>query len=81
MNKNIDINQLMQAAVQQQQMRGTERRGLSYCEILSLILVVMWCMGHLACPVYVPFIPLAVPFVVYGCVFLIGYIAKKFFKK
>ena len=81
MNKNIDMNQLMQAALQQQQMRAPERRGLSYCEILSLILVVMWCMGHIVCPVYVPFIPLAIPFIVYGIVFFAGYISKKFSKK
>ena len=81
MNNNIDINQLMQAAIQQQQMRSSDKKGLSYCEILSLILVTLWCTGHITCSIIVPFIPLLVPVVIYLVVFIIAFINRKVSKK
>lgn len=79
MNNNLNMNQLMQAAINQQQ-QVQQRRALSYCEILSLILVLMKCMGFIACSWWVPFAPLAIPVIVWGAVLLLGFIRTKFFK-
>lgn len=82
---NIDINQLVELAAKhqaQQSMQSNQAsRGISYCELLSIVLITLKCLNLIACSWVVPFLPLAVPFVLYGIVLLVGFIKSKFFSK
>lgn len=78
-NNQIDMTQLLQAAMQQRQVQQGNK-GLSYCEILSLILVTLKCMGIITCAWFWPFFPLCIPFIVYGIMMLIGFAKMKFIK-
>ena len=62
MNNNIDMTQFMQAAIQQRQQQS---KGLSYFELLSLILVTLKCMGIITCSWIWPFFPVFIPMIVY----------------
>lgn len=81
---NFDMSQLVELAMKQQQaqqMSQPSRSGLSYCECLSLILITLKCLGTISCSWLIPFMPLLIPFVLYGVVVLAGYLKAKFFTK
>lgn len=85
MNNKIDMNnmeQLMQLANQQQpqQIRGNEK-NIGYCELLSLVLVTMKCLGFISCNWLVPFLPVLVPFILYIFIVFYGFIKNKFLKQ
>lgn len=81
MNNKIDMTQLMelaakyQAAQQPQQVKS----GITYCELLSVVLVTLKCLGLITCSWIVPFLPLLIPFVFYIIIFVAGIIKAKFF--
>jgi hypothetical protein len=77
MNNNIDMTQFMQAAIQQRQQQS---KGLSYFELLSLILVTLKCMGIITCSWIWPFFPVFIPMIVYVSILVFGLI-KSFFVK
>jgi len=76
MNNNIDTTQMLQMMMQQRQ----TTKSLSYCEILSLILVALKGCGYIACNWIMPFVPLTVPFIIYIIVATIGFVKIKFNK-
>ena len=80
-NNQIDVSQLLQAAMQQRQVQQAGGKSLSYCEILSLILVTLKCMGIITCAWFWPFFPLCIPVIAYGIVMLVGYLKVKFSKR
>lgn len=82
MNNKIDMNQLMELAVKHQAMQQPQqvKSGITYCELLSVVLVTLKCLGLISCSWVVPFLPLAIPFVLYGIVFILGIIKAKFFR-
>ena len=60
---------------------STSGRPLNYCEVLSLILITLKCLGLISCNWFVPFIPLLLPLAFYGLLLLIGIARATFFKK
>lgn len=82
MNNKIDMNQLMELAVKHQAMQQPQqvKSGITYCELLSVVLVTLKCLGLISCSWIVPFLPLTIPFVLYGIVFILGIIKAKFFR-
>ena len=79
-NNQIDIGQLlMQHATQNS--TPTRSVGLTYFDLLSLILVVLKGLGYLSCSWFVPFIPICLPIVAYAIVTIITLIKIKFFTK
>ena len=77
-NNQIDVSKLF---MQQAASMNQSQVKLSYCDILSLILVVLKGLGYLSCSWVVPFIPLCVPIVAYIIVAIITVIKIKFFTK
>lgn len=79
-NNQIDIGQLL---MQQAPQNSTPTRsvGLTYFDLLSLILVVLKGLGYLSCSWIVPFIPICLPIVAYVIVTIISFIKIKFFTK
>lgn len=59
---------------------NTNGRPLTYCEVLSLILVTLKCLGLISCNWVVPFIPIILPIIFYGILFGIGAIRTLFNK-
>lgn len=55
-------------------------RPLNYCEVLSLILVTLKCMGIITCSWIVPFIPLIIPIVFCGLFLALGVLKAMFSK-
>lgn len=82
MNNKIDMNQLMELAVKHQAMQQSQqvKSGITYCELLSVVLVTLKCLGLISCSWVVPFLPLVIPFVLYGIIFIFGIIKAKFFR-
>lgn len=83
MNNKIDMTQLMELAAKQQAMQQPQqvRSGITYCELLSIVLVTLKCLGLISCSWIIPFLPLIIPFVLYGAVLIIGILKTKFFNK
>ena len=81
-NKNIDMNQLLQAAMlqQQSQSQSQNKSSVTYWELLSLVLLVLKCIGYINCSWIWVFFPVFIPFIFYGIIFLCGYIKIKFFR-
>ena len=80
MNNKIDYKQLAQLASQvQPQQLPTSSKSLTYCEVLSVVLVVLKAMGYLSCSWIIPFVPLIVPAVLYMIVLSVGFLKTKFF--
>lgn len=80
MNNKIDYKQLAQLASQvQPQQLPTPSKNLTYCEVLSVVLVVLKAMGYLSCSWIIPFVPLIVPAVLYIIVLSVGFLKTKFF--
>jgi hypothetical protein len=81
-NKNIDMNQILQAAMMQQQSQSQSQNksSVTYWELLSLVLLVLKCIGYISCSWIWVFFPVFIPFIFYGIIFLCGYIKIKFFR-
>jgi hypothetical protein len=79
MNNRLDYKQLAQLASQIQPQQTTPAKSLSYCEVLSVVLVILKAMGYITCSWIVPFIPLIIPVVLYAIVLIFGFIKGKFF--
>lgn len=80
MNNKIDYKQLAQLASQvQPQQLPTPSKGLTYCEVLSVVLVILKAMGYLSCSWIIPFVPLIIPAVLYMIVLSVGFLKTKFF--
>lgn len=79
---NIDMNQILQAAMLQQQQNQNQSKSssITYWELLSLILLVLKCIGYISCSWIWVFFPLLIPFIFYTIIFIFGYIKVKFFK-
>lgn len=77
-NNQIDVSKLF---MQQAANMNQSQVKLSYCDILSLILVVLKGLGYLSCSWIVPFIPLCIPVVAYLIVVIFTVIKIKFFTK
>ena len=75
------MNQLMELAVKHQAMQQPQqvKSGITYCELLSVVLVTLKCLGLISCSWVVPFLPLAIPFVLYGIILIVGIIKTNFF--
>ena len=80
MNNKIDYKQLAQLAAQvQPQHQESSSKSLSYCEVLSVVLVVLKAMGYISCSWIIPFTPLIIPFILYAIILGAGFIKTKFF--
>ena len=80
MNNKIDYKQLAQLTSQvQPQQQAAPAKSLTYCEVLSVALVVLKAMGYLTCSWIVPFVPLIIPVILYVIVLGAGFLKAKFF--
>lgn len=83
MNNKIDINQLVELAAKHQAAQQPQqvRSGITYCELLSVVLVTLKCLDLIYCSWLVPFLPLAIPFIIYGIILIVGIIKANYFKQ
>lgn len=81
-NNKIDMTQLMQAAIQQQQLQQQNNKNitwLSYWETLSLVLLILNALGYISIGYVFVFMPIFIPIIVYMIILLFGFIKNKFF--
>ena len=79
MNNRLDYKQLAQLTSQVQPQQAAPAKSLTYCEVLSVVLVILKAMGYISCSWVVPFIPLIIPVMLYLIVLAFGFIKSKFF--
>lgn len=82
MNNKIDMNQIMQAALQQQQLQQQNNKSitwLSYWETLSIVLLILNAVGYISIGYIWVFMPIFIPIIVYIVILACGYIKNKFF--
>ena len=82
MNNKIDMTQLMQAAMQQQQLQQQNNKNitwLSYWETLSIVLLILNALGYISIGYVFVFMPIFIPIIVYMIILLFGFIKTKFF--
>jgi hypothetical protein len=81
-NNKIDMTQLMQAAMQQQQLQQQNNKNitwLSYWETLSIVLLILNALGYISIGYVFVFMPIFIPIIVYMIILLFGFIKTKFF--
>lgn len=78
-NNGVDITQLLQMAAAQQQQRSSSSMG--YFSWLSLILVALKGAGVLGCSWFWAFFPVAIPWLFYSLIIMIGFVKTKFFTR
>ena len=82
MNNKTDMTQLMQAAIQQQQLQQQNNKNitwLSYWETLSIVLLILNALGYISIGYVFVFMPIFIPIIVYMIILLFGFIKTKFF--